>query len=99
MLKIDEMTVAEQSLREPAGIALQVRNRAFAGKHGGRIVKLEGSKTSAANALAVLLSILSGCTEVQDWSARQDVPVWGYADPQEEVRSCLERAFSDLIGL
>ena len=70
--------------------AWQVRNRAFAGKHGGRVVKLQGPLQDVACATGIILSVLCGSGDGQGCAALLDSPVWGYADPVEEV--CLKLA-------
>ncbi|KAK9797753.1 hypothetical protein WJX73_006820 [Symbiochloris irregularis] len=63
------------------GASVKVRNRAFTGPRGGRVVKLEGFEHALASAASVILSVLASAEVYRHWASELEVSSWAYADP------------------
>ena len=69
--------------------AAQVRGRHYAGTHGGRLVKLQGSVPAVQAALALCVrALLDGRSD-----GFADASEWGYEAPQQEVSLGTGRTF------
>lgn len=70
-------------------LALQIRNRAFTGRRGGRVVRLEGFEHALTSAASVILSILALADVQTTWAAELEQSSWAYTDPINKVRLLL----------